>query len=147
MDGLSRFALFAVARDAGLAAMAAGILMLAFSVDLPVAFVIGASVFMLFSGVLLFRAFLLSEARVMATQGLSQGLSQGSMQGMSHGMSLMQPQERAGDDAKAQTQAFAQIHAQAHATEPLETLLLTTAKSAAGVAALLFALGLLTSWA
>ena len=139
MDGLSRFALFAVARDAGLAAMAAGILMLAFSVDLPVAFVIGASVFMLIAGVLLLRAFLLREARVMATQGLSQG----SMQGMSHGLSLMQPQERAGDDAKVQ----AQIYAQATATEPLETLLLASAKSAAGVAALLFALGLLTSWA
>lgn len=131
MDGFSRFALFVMARNAGLAAMAAGILMLAFSVDLPVAFVIGASVFMLFAGALLFRAFLLSEARVMATHGLSQG--------MTHRIQLLQSPERAGDDAKAQAQAYA--------TEPLETLLLTSAKSAAGAAALLFALGLLTSWA
>ncbi len=120
MDTFSRFAFFTVIRDASLATLAAGILMIAYSFDLPLALVIGASVAMFFAAVMLVRAFFLTEDRVVATEPWL----------------VMQPNERPVGDA-----------GRAYAYEQLETMLLTGAKTAAGVASLLFAFGLLASWA
>lgn len=120
MDTFSRFAFFTVARDASFSALAAGILMVAYSFDLSLAFVIGASVAMFFTAVMLIRAFLLTEDRIIATEPWL----------------VMQPDERPVGDA-----------GRAYAREQLENMLLTGAKSASGVASILFGLGLLTSWA
>ena len=119
MDTFSRFAFFTVARDAGIAALAAGILMVAYSFDLSLAFVIGASVAMFFTAVMLVRALFLTEDRVVATEPWL----------------VLEPNERPAGDA-----------GRAYAYERLETMLLTGAKGASGVASLLFALGLLASW-
>ena len=119
MDTFSRFAFFTVARDASFSALAAGILMIAYSFDLSLAFVIGASVAMLFTTIMLIRALVLTEDRIVATEPWL----------------VMQPEERPVGDA-----------GRAYAREKLETMLLTGAKSAAGVASFLFGLGLLTSW-
>lgn len=119
MDAFSRFAFFTVVRDASFSALAAGILMIAYSFDLSLALVIGASVAMFFTAVMLVRALFLTEERVVATEPWL----------------VMQPEERPVGDA-----------GRAYAYEQLETMLLAGAKSAAGIASLLFGLGLLTSW-
>ena len=119
MDTFSRFAFYTVVRDASIATLAAGILMIAYSFDLPLALVIGASVAMFFATVMLVRALFLTEDRVVATEPWL----------------VMQPDERPTGAA-----------GRAYAYEQLETMLLSGAKSAAGIASLLFALGLLASW-
>ena len=119
MDTFSRFAFFTVARDAGIAALAAGILMIAYSFDLSLAFVIGASVAMFFTAVMLVRALFLTEDRVVATEPWL----------------VLEPNERPAGEA-----------GRAYAYEQLETMLLTGAKGASGVASFLFALGLLAAW-
>lgn len=119
MDTFSRFAFFTVARDAGFAALAAGILMIAYSFDMPLAFVIGASVAMFFTAVMLVRALVLTEDRIVVTEPWL----------------VMDPEERPVGDA-----------GRAYAYELLETMFLAGAKSAAGVASVLFGLGLVTSW-
>jgi len=119
MDTFSRFAFFTVVRDASVSTLAAGILMIAYSFDLSLALVIGASVAMFFAVVMLVRALLLTEDRIVATEPWL----------------VLQPEERPIDAA-----------GRAHAYEQLETILLTGAKGAAGIASLLFGLGLLISW-
>ena len=68
MDTFARFAFFTIARDASCGALAAGILMFAYSFDPPLALVIGASIAMFFTAVMLVRAFFLTEHRVVSTE-------------------------------------------------------------------------------
>ena len=75
---------------------------------------------MFFTAVMLIRALFLTEDRIVATEPWQ----------------VLQPEERPVGDA-----------GRAYARQQLETMLLTGAKSAAGVASFLFELGLLTSWA
>lgn len=120
MDTFGRYAYFTVARDAGFSALAGGILMVAYSFNPPLALVIGASVAMFFAGVMLVRALFLSEDRVVTTEPWQ----------------VMEPEQRpVGDSGRAV------------ACEQFETMLLGAAKNAAGIASVLFALGLLSSWA
>ena len=120
MDTFARFAFFTIARDASVSAFAAGILMIAYSFNPPLALVLGASVAMFFAGVMLVRALFLTEDRVVSTEPWL----------------VMEPEQRPiGDDVRAV------------ACERLETLLLRAAKTAAGIASVLFGLGLLMAWA
>jgi hypothetical protein len=120
MDTFVRLAFFTIARDASFSALAAGILMVAYSFNPPLALVLGASVVMFFTAVMLVRALFLSEDRVVATEPWL----------------VMEPDERPiGDDGRAV--ACAQF----------ETMLLGAAKNAAGIASVMFGLGLLTAWA
>lgn len=120
MDIFARFAFFTIARDAGVAAFAAVILMLAYSFNPPLSLVLGASVAMFFAGVMLVRALFLTEDRVVATEPWQ----------------VMEPDQRPIGDV-----------GRAAACERFETMLLIAAKNAAGIASVLFALGLLSSWA
>jgi hypothetical protein len=120
MDTFARFAFFTIARDASFSALAAGILMVAYSFDPPLALVIGASVAMFFAAVMLIRALFLSEDRIVATEPWQ----------------VMEPDQRpVGDTGRAV------------ACDRLETMLLGAAKSAAGIASVMFGLGLLIAWA
>lgn len=120
MDAFARFTFFTIVRDASVSAFAASILMLAYSFNPPLALVLGASVAMFFAGVMLVRALFLTEDRVVTTEPWQ----------------VMEPEQRPiGDDGRT----FACQH--------LETMLLCAAKNAAGIASVLFALGLLMSWA
>ena len=120
MDTFARFAFFTIARDASCGALAAGILMFAYSFDPPLALVLGASVAMFFTAVMLVRALFLTDEKVVSTEPWL----------------VMQPEERPDGDA-----------ALACARERLETMLLGAAKTAAGIASAMFAVGLLLSWA
>jgi hypothetical protein len=120
MDTFARFAFFTVARDASFAALAAGILMVAYSFDPPMALVIGASVAMFFTAVMLGRALFLTDQKLVSTEPWM----------------VMQPEERPDGDAGL-----------AYAREQLETMMLGAAKTASGIASAMFALGLLLSWA
>jgi hypothetical protein len=120
MDAFARFAFFTIARDASVSAFAAAILMLAYSFNPPLALVLGASVAMFFAAVMLVRALFLTEDRVTGTEPWL----------------VMEPEQRpVGDTGRAV------------ACERLETLLLAAAKNAAGIASVMFALGLLIAWA
>ncbi len=120
MDTFARFAFFTIARDASVSAFAAGILMIAYSFNPPLALVIGASVAMFFAAVMLVRALLLTEDKVVATEPWL----------------VMEPEERpVGDDGRA------------YACDRLETMLFSAAKNAAGIASVMFGVGLLMSWA
>ncbi len=120
MDTFARFAFFTIARDAGVSAFAAGILMLAYSFNPPLALVLGGSVAMFFACVMLVRALLLTEDRVVATEPWR----------------VMEPGDRpVGVDGRA------------GACERLETLLFRAAKTASGIASVMLGLGLLLSWA
>jgi hypothetical protein len=119
MDTFARFASFTIARDASFSALAAGILMVAYSFNPPLALVIGGSVAMLFASVMLVRALFLSEDRVTGTEPWQ----------------VMEPDQRPIGDA-----------GRAVACERFETLLLSAAKNAAGIASVMFALGLLIAW-
>lgn len=68
MDQFTRYASFTVARDASFAAVAAVTLMVAFSFDPPLALEIAAHVALGFALVLLVRAFLLTESRVIQSE-------------------------------------------------------------------------------
>jgi len=119
METFTRLAFFTIVRDASIATLAAAILMFAYSFDLPLAFVVAASVAMFYMTVMLVRALMLTEDRVVATEAWL----------------VMQPQQRpTGATGRAD------------ATERLGTMLLRAAKTAAGIAAALFALGLIASW-
>lgn len=120
MDTFARFAFFTVARDASCAGLAGGILMVAYSFDPPLALVIGASVAMFFAAVMLVRAFFLTENRVVSTEPWL----------------VMQPEERPVGDAGV-----------SYARDRLETMMLGAAKTASGVASVMFGLGLLLNWA
>jgi hypothetical protein len=119
MDTFARFAFFTIARDASVSAFAAGILMIAYSFNPPLALVIGASVAMFFAAIMLVRALLLTEDRVVATEPWL----------------VMEPEERPIGDA-----------GRAVACERLETMLFRAAKKASGIASVMFGLGLLMSW-
>jgi hypothetical protein len=120
MDTFARFAHFTIARDATFSALAAGILMVAFSFDTALALVIGGSVAMFFAGVMLVRAFFLTEDRLVSTEPWQ----------------VMEPEERpAGEQALSV------------ACQQLETMLLSAAKSGSGIAAVMFGMGLLLAWA
>lgn len=120
MDTFARFAFFTIARDASVSAFAAGILMLAYSFNPPLALVLGASVAMFFAGVMLVRALFLTEDRVVTTEPWQ----------------VMEPEQRpVGDNGRA------------IACQQLETMLLGAAKNAAGIASVMFGLGLLMAWA
>ena len=114
MDTFARFAFFTIARDASCGALAAGILMVAYSFNPPLALVIGASIAMFFTAVMLVRAFFLTEDRVVSTE----------------------PWLVMVGDAGV-----------AYARDRLETMLLRAAKTASGIASVMFGLGLLLSWA
>lgn len=120
MDTFARFAFFTIARDASVSAFAAAILMLAYSFNPPLALVLGASIAMFFAAVMLVRALFLTEDRVTGTEPWT----------------VMEPEQRPIGDA-----------GRAVACEQLETLLLRAAKTAAGIAAVMFGLGLLMAWA
>jgi hypothetical protein len=120
MDTFARFAFFTIARDASFSALAGGILMVAYSFDPPLALVIGASVAMFFATVMLVRALFLTEDRVVATEPWQ----------------VMEPEQRPVGDA-----------GRAVACDRFETMLLGAAKNAAGIASVMFGLGLLISWA
>jgi hypothetical protein len=119
MNTFARFAFFTIARDAGVSAFAGCILMIAYSFNPPLAFVLGASVAMFFAAVMLVRALVLTEDRVVATEPWQ----------------VMEPEQRPIGDA-----------GRASAYEQLETMLLGAAKNAAGIASVMFALGLLIRW-
>lgn len=59
----ARFAFFTLARDSLFVALAAALLMLAFSFEPPLAFSIGASVALVYSVILLVRSYFLTEQR------------------------------------------------------------------------------------
>ena len=84
------------------------------------ALVIGASVAMFFATVMLVRALFLTEDRVVATEPWQ----------------VMEPEQRPVGDA-----------GRAVACDRFETMLLGAAKNAAGIASVMFGLGLLISWA
>jgi len=120
MDTFARFAFFTIARDASFSALAAGILMVAYSFNPPLALVIGASVAMFYAAVMLVRALFLNEDRVVVTEPWL----------------VMEPDQRPVGDA-----------GRAGACERFETMLLAAAKNAAGLASVMFGLGLLMAWA
>ncbi len=120
MDAFARFAFFKVACDAFFAALAAAILMFAYRSDFPLALVLGASVAMFFTTVMLGRALFLTEQKLMSTEPWM----------------VMQPEERPIGASGI-----------ADARERLETMMLGAARTASGIAAAMFGLGLLLSWA
>jgi hypothetical protein len=120
MDTFARFAFFTIAHDAGVSAFAGGILMLAYSFNPPLALVLGASVAMFFAVVMLIRALFLTEDRIVSTEPWQ----------------VMEPEQRPVGDA-----------GRAGACDRLETMLLAAAKNAAGIASVMFGLGLLIAWA
>jgi len=107
-------------RDAAVSAFAGAILMVAYSFNPPMALVLGGSVAMFFAGTMLVRAFFLNEDRLVASEPWQ----------------VMEPEQRPiGENVRTA------------ACERLETMLLAAAKNASGIAALMFGLGLLSSWA
>jgi hypothetical protein len=64
MIPFTRFAFFTVARDASFVSLTAGMLMLAFSFQPPMAFEVGATVALVFSIALVVRAHCLTEERI-----------------------------------------------------------------------------------
>jgi hypothetical protein len=115
MDAFARFAFVTVARDALFAGLAGMILMVAYSFDPALALVIGASVAMFFTAVMIFRALFLTEEKVAETDPWL----------------VMQPDERPTGEGGL-----------AYARDRLQTTMLAAAKNGAGVASVLFALGL-----
>lgn len=115
MDPFSRLAWLKVASDAFFAAIAAGILMFAYGSDPALALVLGASVAMFFTTVMLVRAVFLTEEKVAATDPWQ----------------VMQPEERPVGEC-----------ALAHARDRLQTTMLAAAKNGAAISSAMFALGL-----
>ncbi|HWV54707.1 hypothetical protein [Pseudorhodoplanes sp.] len=120
MDTFARFAFFTIVRDAVFTALAAGILMVVYSFDPPLALVIGASAIMFFAIVVLVRALFLTDERVANTEAWL----------------VMEPHERPSGRAGL-----------AFAHEQLELMLLMAGKNAALIAAVMFGAGLLLRWA
>jgi hypothetical protein len=111
MMPFTRFACFTVARDASFVALAAGLLMLAFSFHLFVAFEIGATVALFFSIGLVIRACCLTEERIERCEAWR----------------ALRDEERPSGE-----------HGRQWARAELEELLLRFAKSTAGVAGILY---------
>lgn len=119
MDSFARVAFFTIAWEASFAVVAAAVLMVAYSFDPPLAFFIGASVALFFTGVMLVRALFLTEQRIQASEAWQ----------------VMEPSERpVGDDGLRNAQ------------ETFESMLLRFAKAGSGVASTLFGFALLASW-
>ena len=116
MDTFARFAFFTVARDAFFAVLAGMVLMIGCSFDPPLALVIGASIAMLYTIVMLTRAFSLTEEKLSSDN---------------HWLEI-KPDERP-DGAVGLT--FARLR--------LQIAMLGAAKNAAGIASAMFAIGLL----
>ena len=106
-----RFAFFTVARDASFVALAAGMLMVAFSFEPPLAFKIGATVALAFSIGLLLRSCLLTEERFLNSEAWR----------------ALRPDERPIGDRERHL-----------ARAQLEELLLRFAKASSGVAGILY---------
>lgn len=111
MDAFRHFALFTVVRDAAFVALAAATLMVAFSFELAAALAIGASVEFCFALILLLRFVRLSDDGIVRTEAWR----------------ILRPAERPAGEAGKHC-----------ARNDLQTVLLTFAKAAAGVAALLY---------
>ena len=120
MEAFARLAWLKVALDAFFAALAAAILMFAYRSDPPLALVLGASVVMFFTVVMLVRAVFLTEEKVVSTEPWA----------------VMPPEERPGGDA-----------AVTYARLQFENLMFGAARTASGIASAMFGLGLLLSWA
>ncbi len=120
MEAFARLAWLKVALDAFFAALAAAILMFAYRSDPSLALVLGASVAMFFTTVMLVRALLLTEEKVVSTEPWA----------------VMQPEELPDGDAGV---TYARVQ--------LENLMFGAAKTSAGIASAMFGLGLLLSWA
>ncbi len=119
MDSFGRIAFFTIARDASCSAIAAAILMVAYSFDPPLAFFLGASVALFFTGVMLVRFVLLSEDRIVASEPWQ----------------VMEPEQRpVGHDGLR------------GALDQFERMLLRFAKVGSGAASALFGVSLLASW-
>jgi len=118
MDPFRRFAFFTLARDTGYVALAAAVLMVAFSFRPALAFCIGASVLLLFSLGLLLRALLLNEERFQRSE---------------QWYALWPPERPDGHAGLLQ------------ARDNLEELLLHFAKGASGVASVLYGSALIAS--
>lgn len=114
----ARFAFFTLTRDSLFVALAASLLMVAFSFEPPLAFKVGASVALVFSIGLLARSYFMSEERFRRSEAWR----------------ALTPEERPTGDLGPQ---FAKEH--------FQTLLLRFAQGASAVAALFYASALLLS--
>ena len=111
MFPFTRFAYFTVIRDASFVTLTAALLMLVFSFRLPWAFEAGATVALIFSIGLLIRAFSLTEQRFLRSEAWSQ----------------LRDEERPVDE-----------HGRLWAQAEFRELLLRFAKTAAGIACILY---------
>lgn len=119
MDSFGRVAFITIAWDASFSAIAAIILMVVYSFDPPLAFFLGASVALFFTGVMLIRFLFLTEQRILNSEPWQ----------------VMDPSERpVGDDGLRGAQ------------ETFEAMLLRFAKAGSGAASTLFGFALLASW-
>jgi hypothetical protein len=118
MNPFTRFAYFTVARDASFVALASGMLMLSFSFWPTMAFEVGAVVALVFSLGLLIRANFLTEERFVRSEAWR---------------ALRDEEKPDGEEAQHWARA------------ELQEVLLRFAKSAAGVACVLFASALVLS--
>lgn len=114
----ARFAFFTLARDSLFVALAAALLMLAFSFEPPLAFKIGASVALIFSVVLLARGYFLTEQRFRRSEAWRS----------------LRPEERPAGDAGPQL-----------ARDQFQMLLLRFAQGASAVASFLYVSALVLS--
>jgi len=120
MDTFARVALLRVVLDASCAAIAATIVMIAYSFDPPLALFSGALIALFFASVMLIRALFVTEDRVVQSE-----LWQ-----------IIEPEQRPiGDDGRRMARAW------------MERAFLRFAKGGSAIAALLFGFALLTSWA
>jgi len=118
MDAFQRFAYFTTARDASFVALAAAMLMLAFSFEPALAFTIGATIAIVFALGLLLRVACLSDEHIVRTEAWR----------------ILTPQERpVGEDGRRL------------ARDDLQQTLLRFAKAAAGIAIVLYASSLILS--
>jgi hypothetical protein len=114
----ARFAFFTLTRDSLFVALAASLLMVAFSFRPPLAFEVGASVALVFSICLLARGYFLNEERFRRSEAWR----------------ALTPEERPAGDVGPQL-----------AQEHFKTLLLRFAQGASAIAAFLYASALLLS--
>jgi hypothetical protein len=120
METFARCAFLTIVRDASFSVLAGAILVVAYSYSPPLALVIGGSVAMLFTIVMLVRAVILTDDKLVRIEPWS----------------VMQPEELPQGDS-----------AVTWAREKMEAMLFRAAKNGAAVASAMFGLGLLTSWA
>jgi hypothetical protein len=114
----ARFAFFTLTRDASFVTLAAALMMVGFSFEPPLAFKIGASVALLFAILLLVRSYFMSEERFLRSEAWR----------------ALRPEERpAGEHGKQLAQAA------------FQELMLRFAKTASGVAMVLYVSALVLS--